>query len=354
MKAVQLVEWGTRPQLREVPDPVPAGTELLLRVDAAGLCRSDLHVMDSPAGVFDYPLPLTLGHEAAGTVVGVGPDADPAWIGDAVVVHGIWSCGTCRNCRRGRQNYCLALRRRSDGRLASIGNGLGRPGGLAEFMIVPSDTVLVRTGGLDPQQAAPLADAATTAYHAIRTNSDLVDADTVALVIGIGGLGHLALQILRSFGVTRLVAVDARPETSSLALQSGASEFHETVNSATAAVSALGGADLVLDFAGAPGTVESGAGLLAPGGRLVVVGTAGGRVTVGKDVGLATGWGVGAPFWGTRDDLEHVVALARKGELHAEVTAFPIGEALDAYDRLRSGSIAGRAVLIPSKRETSQ
>lgn len=354
MKAVQLVEWGERPQLRDLPDPVPAGTELLLRVDAAGLCRSDLHVMDSPAGVFDYSLPLTLGHEVAGTVVGVGPVADPAWIGDAVVVHGIWSCGTCRNCRRGRQNYCLTLSPRSHGRLASIGNGLGRPGGLAEFMIVPSDAVLVRTEGLDPHQAAPLADAATTAYHAIRTNADLVDDESVVLVIGIGGLGHLALQILRSFGVTRLIAVDARPETSSLALQSGASEFHGTVDSAVIAVSALGGADLVLDFAGAPDTVEPGAGLLAPGGRLVVVGTAGGRATVGKDVGMASGWSVGAPFWGTRDDLEHVVALAQTGVLHAEVTAFPLDEVFDAYDRLRSGSITGRAVLTPSKRETSQ
>ncbi|GGG26025.1 oxidoreductase [Rhodococcoides trifolii] len=354
MKAVQLVDWGTPPQLRDVPDPEPVGEELLLRVDAAGLCRSDLHVMDSPAGMFDYELPLTLGHEVAGTVVGVGPDADPDWIGDAVVVHGIWSCGICRNCRRSRQNYCLELRRGSDGRLASIGNGLGRPGGLAEFMTVPSEAVLVRTGTLGAEQAAPLADAALTAYHAIRTNSDLIDAETVVLVIGIGGLGHLALQILRSFGVTRIVAVDARSETCSLALKSGAQSFHETVDSAAPDVVGMGGADLVLDFVGAPGTAEPAAGLLASGGRLVVVGSAGGRVTVGKDVGMATGWHVGAPFWGTRDDLERVVALAQAGALHAEVTTFPLTDAPLAYQRLRSGDIAGRAVLTRSKEETAQ
>ncbi len=186
MKAVRLTAWGEPAQVVPVRLPEPQGAELLIEVRAAGLCRSDLHVMDAPAGVFDYPLPLTLGHEVAGTVVDAGPGADSSWIGESVVIHGVWSCGACRNCRRGRENYCHDLRRRADGRLPAIGNGLGYDGGLAEAMIVPSERFVVRTRGLAPESAAPLADAALTAYHAIRTNRDLVDGHSVAVVVASG------------------------------------------------------------------------------------------------------------------------------------------------------------------------
>ncbi|SNS77669.1 alcohol dehydrogenase catalytic domain-containing protein [Rhodococcoides kyotonense] len=345
MLAVQLTEWGAAPEFQEIPEPEPTGDQLVLRVDAAGLCRSDLHVMDSSADRFAYPLPLTLGHEVAGTVVAAGPTADSSWIGHSVVVHGIWGCGTCRNCLRGRQNYCLALTPSSDGRLRPIGNGLGHGGGLAELMVVPSSDVLVPLGTLAPRTAAPLADAALTAYHAIRTNSEMIDDLSVLVVVGVGGLGHLAVQILRSLGASTIVAIETRVEMHRLALESGAHECHESLADARRSISALGGADLVLDFVGAPGTVADSAALLAPGGRSVVVGSGGGRLTVGKDVGLATGWHVSAPFWGTRDDLRAVVELARDGVLHAEVTTFPFSDTLEAYRQLRAGSITGRAVI---------
>ncbi|MBY4212591.1 alcohol dehydrogenase catalytic domain-containing protein [Rhodococcus fascians] len=345
MRAVQLTEWGAAPQFREVADPSPQGEELILQVDATGLCRSDLHVMKSAADRFDYALPLTLGHEVAGSVIDVGPKADRSWIGQAVVVHGIWSCRQCRNCVRGRENYCLELAARPDGRLAPIGNGLGRAGGLAERMVVPSSAVLVPIGTLDPRTAAPLADAALTAYHVIRTNTDLVDNRSVVVVVGVGGLGHLALQVLRSLGVPHIIAVEIRPEAHALAAQSGAHACYATLDAASEHIADLGGADLVFDFVGAPVTVEPGPGVLASGGRLVVVGGAGGRLTVGKDLRLPTGWQVSAPFWGTMDDLRAVIALAREGSLHAEITAFPFDETLLAYQRLESNSITGRAVV---------
>lgn len=345
MMAVQLTEWGEAPQFCEIADPSPRGEELLLRVDAVGLCRSDLHVMGSAPDRFDYGLPLTLGHEVAGTVVEAGPEADRSWIGQAVVVHGIWSCGRCRNCVRGRENYCSELATRRDGRLAPIGNGLGRPGGLAEKMLVPSSAVLAPIGTLDPVTAAPLADAALTAYHVIRTNFDLVDDSSVVVVIGVGGLGHLAVQILRSLGVGHIVAVEVRLEAHLLAAVSGANACFSTIDAASEHISGFGGADLVLDFVGASVTTRPGAFVLASGGRLVVVGAAGGRLTVGKDLGLSTGWQVSAPFWGTMADLRVVVELAHKGSLHAEVTTFPFDETLKAYQQLHSGSITGRAVV---------
>ncbi|VFA95609.1 Alcohol dehydrogenase [Nocardia farcinica] len=347
MLAVQLTAWGAEPEVRDVPMPRPRGEQVLVRVAAAGLCRSDLHVMDSPAGVFDYPLPLTLGHEVAGTVAEVGPDADPGWLGEPVVVHGVWSCGDCRNCRRERENYCLATRRRPDGRLAPLGNGLGHHGGLAEAMLVPSTRFLVRAHGVDPVAAAPLADAGATAYHAIREHLDLIDADTVVLVIGIGGLGHLAVQVLRDLGVRAIVAVDERAEARDLAVRLGARIALPDIESAAAELAAAGGADLVLDFAGAPATVAPAARTLAPGGRLVQVGSAGGRVEVGKDLGLAAGWRVAAPFWATRADLAAVLDAARRGALHSTTATFPLAEAPAVYRALRAGTITGRAVLIP-------
>ncbi|GAC02611.1 alcohol dehydrogenase [Gordonia namibiensis NBRC 108229] len=347
MLAVQLTEWGRPPVVREIADPEPTGTELLLDVDAAGLCLSDLHVMDTPSGVFDYPLPLTLGHEVAGTVRAVGPQADPAWIGETVVVHGIWSCGTCRNCARGRENYCLSLARKPGGRNPRIGNGLGHHGGLAERLLVPSADVLVPTNGLDPTVAAPLADAGLTAYHAISSNSDLIDASTVAVVIGVGGLGHMAIQILRAMGVGAVIAVDNREQARALALALKADASYPSVDEAAEDIRARGGADIVLDFAGAPATVEPATTVLGPGGRLVIVGTAGGRVTVGKDVGLASGWQVRAPFWGTRSDLAAVVALAAAGKLTAETVTFDLRDAPEAYEQLRRGELPGRAVVLP-------
>ncbi|MEV5838812.1 alcohol dehydrogenase catalytic domain-containing protein [Nocardia sp. NPDC052112] len=345
MLAVQLTEWGCEPQLRAVAVPEPRGAELLLQVTAAGLCRSDLHVMDAAESSFDYPLPLTLGHEVAGTVIDAGPDADRSWLGEAVVVHGIWSCGHCRNCARGRENYCMTLRPRADGRLAPIGNGLGHHGGLAQAMVVPSARYLVRTGDLAPAVAAPLADAGATAYHAVRQHADVIDESAICVVIGVGGLGHLAIQILRHFGAGRILAVDNRPETRPVALQLGSDAAFADL---TAAIPALdGGADLILDFVGTSDTMESAARALAPGGRLVVVGSAGGGLAVGKHIGLASGWQVNAPFWGARSDLEAVVALAINEKLHVEATTYPLTDAVAIYRRLRAGTVTGRAVLVP-------
>lgn len=344
MLAVQLTAWGAEPELREIPVPRPRGEELLVRVTAAGLCRSDLHVMDATADSFDYPLPLTLGHEVAGTVMDAGPAADPGWIGEQVVVHGVWGCGGCRNCLRGRENYCLRLRPR-EGRGAPIGNGLGYPGGLAEAVLVPAARFLVRSAGVDPVLCAPLADAGLTAYHAVREHRDLIDTLSVCVVIGVGGLGHFALQILREFGAGQIVAVDTRADAREMARQLGADAvFADTAAAATALSE---GADLILDFAGAPGTVVPAAAALAPGGRLSVVGSAGGRLTAGKDVGLAAGWGVTAPFWGPRADLAAVVDMARRGTLHVTAQTYPLTAAVEVYRRLRSGGITGRAVLVP-------
>jgi len=346
MRAWRLLAWGEPPELVEIPVPRPTGDQVLLRVDAAGLCHSDLHLMDAQPGALPFSLPFTLGHEVVGTVVATGDTA-----GDVTgrhAVHGIWSCGECRQCRRGRENYCAAL-------TDAIGGGIGRDGGLADFVLVPSVRHLVPADDRDPRALAPLTDAALTAFHALRPHRDGL-AGAVVVVIGVGGLGHLALQLLGRTGAAAVVAVDPRGEARELATRLGAELTLSSVEQVAAALSdergddphLQGGADLVLDFVGAPATLAAAPALLAPGGQIVLVGSAGGSLTVRKGGDLPRGWGLSAPFWGTREDLVDVVALADEGLLHAETETYSLADAMVAYDRLRAGLVQGRAVVVPT------
>src|SRR5215207_8344153 len=215
MRAIRLTAWEQPAQLVEVPQPEPDPGEVLVRVTAAGLCHSDLHLMHWPAGALPYALPFTLGHEIAGTVAALGPGAAGPEIGAPVLVYGPWGCGRCRACSVGAEHLCAAG-------LTGRGAGLGRDGGLAEYVVVPSPRLLVELDGLDPVAAAPLADAGLTPYHAIRRARDLLAPGTSAIVIGAGGLGHVAVQILKALSPARVIAVDRRDEALEVATRAGA------------------------------------------------------------------------------------------------------------------------------------
>lgn len=349
MQALRLVAWGREPELVEVPVPAPGPGELLLRVDAAGLCHSDLHVVDS-AGRLPFSLPFTLGHEVAGTVAGVGAGVSPDWLDEPVAVHGVWSCGQCRRCAVGRESSCLRL-------TGPVGGGLGRDGGLAEFMLVPSERFLVKARGLPAEELAPLTDSGLTAYHAVAANLDAVAGEGTALVLGVGGLGQYAIHILRSLTPATVVAVDPRGSARGLAMRQGADHVVEDLTLVAAALDAgspraEGGVDLVLDFVGSDATLAGAARLLAPGGRLVVVGSAGGELVASKGPGLPRGWQLSAPFWGSRADLEAVVAMAAHGGLSGESQLGSLADAPELYRRLRRGQIQGRAVVVPSLRSS--
>lgn len=344
MRALRLTGWGRAPELVEVPVPEPSGDEVLLRVEAAGLCHSDLHVMDAPAGRLPFDPPFTLGHEVVGTVVDAGPDVDRAWLGRLVAVHGVWSCGRCRACRRGRENYCFVL-------TGAVGCGLGYDGGLADYLLVPGVRHLVAAEGADPVRLAPLTDAGLTAQHVVSSLDGELDGAT-AVVIGVGGLGHLALQLLAPADLACLVAVDPRSDARKLAIRLGADAVTASAKDAAEWLDDREdghGADVVIDFVGSPETMVAAADLLAPGGRIVVVGSAGGSLEVAKGRDLPRGFAVAAPFWGTRRDLEEVVALAAAGVVRAETETFALDEAPAAYARLRAGEVRGRAVVVPGQ-----
>ncbi|MGK3106059.1 NAD(P)-dependent alcohol dehydrogenase [Streptomyces sp. WAC05858] len=345
MRALRLTTWGEAPASAEVERPVPHGTEVLVRVEAAGLCRSDLHVIDGAPGALPYRLPFTLGHEVAGQVTALGPAAGGVSAGDRVVLYGPWGCGSCARCAAGSDNYCD---RRDT--LAWHGAGLGRDGGMAEYVLVPSARHLVPIGDLPADQAAPLSDAGLTSYHAVAGLRHTLGEGTTAVVIGVGGLGHLAVQALHATTASRVLAVDVREDALALADRSGA-DFSTLMRPDTAralrARSGGVGADAVFDFVGAPQTLELATSVLRPGGELAVVGSGGGSLTVSKPGVLPPGFRLSLPFWGTRHELAAVVTLARSGALHVETERFPLSAAAEAIDRLRRGRVRGRTVLVP-------
>lgn len=350
-RAVRLTRWGGPAVLTDVARPVPTGEEVLVQVEAAGLCRSDLHVIDARPGDLPYRLPFTLGHEVAGRVVRHGPLATAPAVGERVVVYGPWGCGRCARCAVGAENYC-ERRTALDAARAGTGVGLGRDGGMADLVVVPSGRLLVPVGDLAAVQAAPLTDAALTAYHAVAAvRRALADDPTgSAVVLGVGGLGHLAVQILRATTLVQVLAVDVREEALTLAEECGA-HFGTLLRSDTASVlrSRTGGAGAaaVLDFVGSHSSLELAAGVLRAGGELAVVGSGGGELTVRKPGTLPPGARISLPFWGTLPELEAVVALAREGALRVEAERFALSGVGEAVARLRAGGVRGRAVLVP-------
>lgn len=346
MRAMQLTAPGTL-ELRTVPVPELGPDDLLLRVGAAGICHSDSFVLSLP-----YPLgdkPLTLGHEIAGTIEAVGERVAGRRVGERGLVYLCWSCGECRECLHGNENVCLAA-----GRTAMPPcPGLGPDGGMAEYVRIPVRS-FVPIGEMDFAQAAPLADAALTPMHAIRGAMDQLWPGATAVAIGIGGLGHVAVQLLKALTETRVIAVDVDPGKLALATACGADvALTAGADTAAAILDLTGGrgAEAVFDFVGADATAKLAVETVAPNGAYRMVGLAGG--VPGIDSGPAGGpglpWGatVRKSYGGTRADLVDVIALAAAGKVSAEIERFDLADARTAFDRLDAGAIRGRAVLIP-------
>lgn len=346
MKALRLTAWGKQPELRETSVPEPGPGQVLVKIGGVGACHSDLHLADWPEGKLPWKLPFTLGHENAGWVEQVGAGVRSLQKGDAVLVYGPWGCGRCRPCRLGRENYCERA-----GELVVAGGGLGVDGGMAEYMLVPSARFLVPLGDLDPALAAPLADAALTPYHAIAKSRERLQPGSTAVVIGCGGLGQMAIQLLGATTGARVIAVDSDDHKLETARALGADLVLRSDASAADAIrkdTAGAGAELVLDMVGGDATLALGAKSLRAEGRLVIVGLALGTLPV-NFFALPYGAEVATSYWGTLPELIEVVSLARAGKIRIDVEKFPLDRALDAYAKLRRGEIRGRAVIVPGR-----
>jgi propanol-preferring alcohol dehydrogenase len=340
MQSFRLVAPHTT-ELRSIPRPDAGPGEVLVRVGAAGACHSDLHIIDAPDAL-GMPLPLTLGHENAGWIEALGAGVSGFERGQAVAIYGIVGCGRCVACFAGRDNECRTM--------PPGGIGLGRDGGMAEHVVVPARQ-LVPIQDLDVVQAAPLTDAALTPYHAINLTRRGLYPGSTCVVIGVGGLGHMAVQILAATTAATVIAVDVRDDALQLAREVGAHHVVHSDSDATDHIREIvgpapGGADVVLDCVGAPATVDVARAVVSTGGNIAVVGLAGGAVPVGFGM-LPMEVRVTVPFWGTKAELADVIALARAGRISAHVERFTLAEAPAAYEKLRAGRIQGRAVIVP-------
>jgi propanol-preferring alcohol dehydrogenase len=345
MLAVQLTALGRPAELREVPRPEPGPGQVLLEVRGAGLCHSDLHLMHWADRTLPYELPFTLGHEVAGTVAALGQGAEAIEVGESVLVYGPWGCGRCQRCSLGEEHLCERA-----GELSGRGCGLGRDGGLAEYVVIPSPRLLVPLGDLDPVGAAPLADAALTPYHAIRRHLHELRPGATAVVIGVGGLGHVAVALLRALTACRIVAVDTRAEALDLAARSGAHATLDAAGLTAREVRGAGGgpgAALIIDCVGSDQTLALAAGAVSGGGHVAVLGVAGGTFPM-RFGGVPMETTVVISNWGTRAELADVVALARDGVIHVEVEPVALSDVPSAYERLEAGEVRGRAVAVPA------
>jgi len=342
MQAFQLTRFGKPGELRDVAVPTPGPGQVLIAVGAAGACHSDLHLMDWPEGTLAWKLPFTLGHENAGRVAKLGAGVTSVREGEAVLVYGPWGCGACQPCRLGRENYCDRASAQP-----GAGGGLGFDGGMAEFMLVPHERFLVPIGDLDPVIAAPLSDAALTPYHAIAEARDRLVPGSTCVVIGVGGLGQMAIQLLRATTGANVIAVDTDDAKLEIARGFGA-QIVRSGETAAAEIRALtsGGAQVVLDMVGNDATLALAAKAIRTQGRIVIIGLALGTLPV-NFFAVPYGAEIATSYWGTVTELVELVALARAGKLRLEVERFPLARATEVYAKLRAGQIRGRAVLVP-------
>lgn len=343
MQAVRFTGVGRPAEIQDVPKPSPGPGQVVVKIGGAGVCHSDLHVMEEDLG---FKPPFTLGHENAGWIAALGQGVVGFKEGDPVAVYGPWGCGRCHACQLSMENYC-----ENWAKLDGFGGGLGLDGGMAEYMLVPSARLLVPLDDLSPAKAAPLSDAALTPYHAIKRALPYLNADSTAVVLGVGGLGHMAIQLLRALAPLRIVAADVDDRKLQQAKKLGADDVVNNRNAAEAEEQILKitggrGASLVLDCVGVKPTVELGAKLLRRNSVWTVVGLGGGHHDFHHG---STPYGtlLSIPYWGSRVELMEVIAMARAGRIHAETSEFPLTEAANVYSKLKAGEIAGRAVLIP-------
>ena len=338
----------------EIPPTGPRS--VLIRVEGAGVCHSDIHLI---SGAYDLGegrklsstgggrvLPRTPGHEIGGKIVSFGSDAGGEGFkeGDEVVVYPWIGCGACRKCREGKENLC-------EGKADFL--GFMKDGGYAEYVLVPDERYLVGAGGLDIGSAATLACSGLTAFSAVKKCA--LASDDLLFVIGAGGLGTAAIQLARKTTAAKIAVADVDDSKLELAASLGADWTFNTLKAdqkeLVSKVKALNrgrGVDAVTDFVGRPETVSLGMRLLGHEGRVVLVGLLGGAAQVPLPMLPLLGARIQGNFTGTLDELKELVGLAREGAIAPVVTgSYPLEQANDVLEKLGRGEISGRAVLRP-------
>jgi len=351
MQSYDVCECGAPLRLMNRPTPKPVGTEVLLKVTAAGICHSDLHFWE---GIYDLgggktlkltdrgmKLPLTMGHEIAGQVVALGPKGRGVKVGAKRLVYPWIGCGQCAVCKRGEEHLCL-----KPGFV-----GVFRPGGYADHVIVPHPRYLFDFGSLKPEQAAPLACSGLTAYSALKKFGSTLKTEPV-VIVGAGGVGLMALAILKAMKGKGAIVVDIDPTKREAAMKAGAlaavdGKAPDAVQQIQAATK--GGVWSVVDFVGSSATVKLGIDSITKGGTVVVVGLFGGEVTIPTPYIPIKAMTLRGSYVGSPKELKELLALVRKTRMPPiPIDRRPLHEANAGLMDLKAGKVVGRVVLTPA------
>ena len=352
MRMFQVCVCGQPLQCNEQPTPQPTGTQVLLKVLAAGVCHSDLHLAD---GYFDLGggkrmslqdrgmnLPVTLGHENVGEVVAIGPEVKGVKVGEVLLADPWIGCGTCAVCLRGDENLCRAMR--------SL--GVFSDGGYADFMMVPHPRYLFGIGDLAPERAAPLACSGITTFSALKKVPTLKDEPTV--IIGAGGLGLMCLGLHQKMGGHSAIVVDIDPVKREAAKRAGAAAVID--GGASDAVQQImkltkdgAGAWAAIDLVGSSASARVGFDSLIKGGKYIIVGLFGGDFTVSLPPIPMRALTIQGSYLGSLPEMAEMMELVRrKGLPDVPVTTRRLDEVNAAHADLRAGKIVGRVVLTPA------
>ena len=352
MKSYDVCECGTPLRLMERPTPKPTGTEVLLKILAAGVCHSDLHIWE---GYYDLgggkrlqltdrgvKLPLTMGHENVGEVVAVGPDAKGVKVGDRRLVHPWLGCGECAICRTGEEQMCRT----------PFSIGVFRSGGYADHLLVPHPRYLFDIGNIPPERAAPLACSGITTYGALKKVGPMLQQAPV-VIIGAGGLGLMCLALHKAMDGKAAIVVDIDPVKRDAAKKAGAfmtidpaaPDANKQIINATEG----GGTWAVIDLVGASRSAQLGLDSLRKGGKLIIVGLFGGDITVPTPSFPLRAITIQGSYVGSLHEMAELLDLVRrKGVPDLPVGTRPLAAVNDALEELKRGKVVGRLVLTPA------
>ena len=343
MKAARLHSYDDdQLQIDDVPEPnIDGPYDVIVRIGGAGLCRTDLHIIE---GILketfpDLALPYVLGHENAGWVQEVGSNVTTVQPGDAVIVHPLESCGVCHGCRRGEDMYC------DNGAFP----GLSRDGGFAEYLKTSERALIKLAPGLEPKDVAAMADAGITAMRAAKKVARTVPPNSRTVVIGVGGLGHIGIQCLRALSGTEIIAADVNEGARKLAEETGADHVIEAGEGVVERVMELTGgvgAEAVLDFVGERGVPAQVPGMLRQGGTYYVVGY-GEQVQIPNWDFVIREINVVGNLVGNYMDLVELMALAARGKVRLHTQTYKLEDINTAIEDLYAGRLNGRGILIP-------
>ncbi|MET0721839.1 MAG: alcohol dehydrogenase [Tardiphaga sp.] len=354
MKSFKVAEFNEPLQEVDVQTPQPTGTQVLIRVKAAGVCHSDLPLWE---GGYEMGhgrkrlslkdrginLPMTMGHETVGEVLAFGPDAQPepggVKIGDIALAYPWIGCGKCAVCLAGQENMCLK----------SNCLGVHCDGGYADHMLVPHPRYLLDLKGMDPVTAAPYACSGVTTYSALKKVES--DFGNPIVIIGAGGLGLMALSLLKAMGGKGAIVVDIDARKREAAEAAGAlGSVDGSAPDALEQLARLAGGPIlsVIDLVGTPATTQLGFDVLSKGGKLIIVGLFGGGATFALPLIAMKALTIQGSYVGNLGETRELLELVRtKKVAPIPVISMPFARANTALHELKDGKLVGRAVLTP-------